>query len=275
MLLSWVPLDLTPGASELPPTDTNPLRSTRIPITSHAIAAISYTWRAVIDLGTSLAAARETRGWSLADAERLTNIRVRHLAALERGDYDALPGRAYARAFLRTYATALDLDANQLVARFEELVPVDDVEELPPPRRELPLRKLATVGVVAGVLAVVAWAGTSSHPNRTTPPAQAASPAAAPVVQEPPPPTTTVAAPSHSSALVVSATRGRCWLLVRAGGTATGQVLFEGVLEQGQSKRFSEAKVWIRFGAPSAVDVRRGATAVGGISGLSPLDVIA
>jgi transcriptional regulator with XRE-family HTH domain len=231
----------------------------------------------VTDLGSSLAAAREARGLSLADAERLTNIRARHLAALERDDYDALPGRTYARAFLRTYARALDLDADKLVARFEEIVPDDEPEETAlqlRQRRQLPVRKLAVAAAVAGVFAVVAWAGTSSHANRTPPPAQAAPPAA-PVARQPVTTTTTAVVSPPAPALVVSATHGRCWLIVRAGGTPTGRVLFEGTLEQGQSKRFTEPKLWIRFGAPGSVEVTRGGAAVAGLGGGSPVDVIA
>ena len=73
----------------------------------------------MFDIGASLAAARESRGLSLVDAERLTCVRGKYLAALEQNDYDALPGRTYARAFLRTYASALGLDADKFVAAFE------------------------------------------------------------------------------------------------------------------------------------------------------------
>ena len=108
---------------------------------------------------------------SLVDAERLTNIRIRHLAALEREDYDVLPGRTYARAFSRTYATALGLDANKLVSAFEEQVPDDEAELVAalPRRRALPAGKPALAAVVVGAFAVIAWAGTSSHANRTAP----------------------------------------------------------------------------------------------------------
>jgi cytoskeletal protein RodZ len=228
----------------------------------------------VTDLGASLAAARETRGLSLVDAERLTNIRIRHLAALERGDYDALPGRTYARAFLRTYARALGLDADKLVADFEEQVPDEEAELVAalPRRRSLPAGKIALAAVVVGAFAVVAWAGTSSHSNRTPPVANAA-----PVVSQPATTTakTTIARSPRSTALVVRATRGNCWLQVRADGASDGRVLFEGTLAQGQTKRFDEPKLWIRFGAPGAVDVSRGGTAVGGLEGLNPVDVIA
>lgn len=232
------------------------------------------------DLGASLAAARETRGLSLVDAERLTNIRIRHLAALERGDYDALPGRTYARAFLRTYARALGLDADKLVADFEEQVPDEEAEVVPalPRRRSLPAGKLALAAVIVGALVVVAWAGTSSHSNRTPPAANAA-----PVVSQrlttttttTTEPTTTLAVRPRSTALVVRATRGNCWLQVREGGAADGRVLFEGLLAQGETKRFDEPKLWIRLGAPGAVDVSRGGAAVGGLEGFNPIDVVA
>jgi len=52
----------------------------------------------------------------LAAAARETNIRERYLRALEQEDLGALPDPAYARAFLRLYAAALDLDAEELIA---------------------------------------------------------------------------------------------------------------------------------------------------------------
>ena len=67
---------------------------------------------------------------SLVDAERLTCVRGKYLAALEQNDCDALPGRTYARAFLRTYASALGLDADKFVAAFEELVPEPEEETI-------------------------------------------------------------------------------------------------------------------------------------------------
>ena len=75
-------------------------------------------------IGATLAAAREARGLGLSEAEELTCMRSRYLAALEREDYAKLPGRAYTRAFLRTYANALGLDADKVVAKFEEQEPV-------------------------------------------------------------------------------------------------------------------------------------------------------
>ncbi|HEY2326856.1 MAG TPA: helix-turn-helix domain-containing protein [Gaiellaceae bacterium] len=233
------------------------------------------------ELEMRLAAARAERGWSLADAERETGIRTKYLAALERGDLDALPGWAYARAFLRTYARALGLDADGLVAEFEEDVPppLDEIEPvgLPHPRR-LPVRGIVGVALVAGALALVLWAAVSSHSTKLPPPAQAAPPAQQ-VAPQPalvtPPSAQVTTTTQTASNLVVRATRGRCWLIVRAGGTAGGTVLFEGTLGPGETKTFAEQDLWLRFGAPASVDVTRGGKAVSGLAGSSPVDVVA
>src|SRR5262249_56563345 len=65
-----------------------------------------------------------------------------------------------------------------------------------------------------------------------------------------PPPTKPVAKP----ALVIRATSGPCWLLVRRGGPG-GAVLYEGTLEQGNVKSFMP-RVWVRLVAPWHVVTR-------------------
>ncbi len=235
----------------------------------------------MFDIGASLAAARETRGYSLADAERLTNVRVKYLSALERTDFDALPGRTYARAFLRTYATALGLEADRFVAAFEEMVPEPEEETIVvgTPRRRRIVRPsyAAALVAVAVVVGVAAW-GASSHTTKTiTPPAAAA---ATTTLAVQPKTTPKVAAQSVSvqpvtpAALVIRATRGDCWLQVRRGGP-TGAVVYEGTLRLGASVRFAPAGLWVRFGAPANVDATRGAKPVAGLSGSQPVDAVA
>ncbi len=234
----------------------------------------------MFDVGASLAAAREARGYSLADVERLTNVRGKYLAALERNDFDALPGRTYARAFLRTYATALGLEADRFVDAFEEMVPEpeEDVIAVGTPHRRRLVRPtyLAGVAAVAIVIGVAAW-GASSHNTKTLTPTQ---PPTAQAATQPTTPvttatvTTTKAPPVHPAALVIRATRGDCWLQVRQGGP-TGTVVYEGTLQLGTSMRFAEAPLWVRFGAPANVDATRGGKAVAGLSGSAPLDLTA
>jgi cytoskeletal protein RodZ len=66
-------------------------------------------------LGTVLRTAREAKFIDLARVERDTKIRVRYLAALERGDYRDLPEPIYTRGFLRNYGLYLGLDPEYLV----------------------------------------------------------------------------------------------------------------------------------------------------------------
>ena len=65
--------------------------------------------------------ARTSRGIELDDVERATKIRVKFLQAMEDDRWDALPGAAYARGFLATYARYLDLDDQALVAEYKRL----------------------------------------------------------------------------------------------------------------------------------------------------------
>ena len=51
--------------------------------------------RAVFEIGASLAAARQSRGLELADAERLTCLRTRYLIAFEQDRFADLPGHVY------------------------------------------------------------------------------------------------------------------------------------------------------------------------------------
>jgi uncharacterized protein DUF4115 len=53
--------------------------------------------------------------------------------------------------------------------------------------------------------------------------------------------------------LRLTATRGSCWVMVRQ-TSATGQVIFEGVLAEGESRGFTGAEFWLRLGAAANVD---------------------
>jgi cytoskeleton protein RodZ len=71
-------------------------------------------------LGASLRAAREAKGCSLDEAERITRIRAKFLAALEADDFAALPAETQARGFLHNYAEFLGLDPAVVLAHYDE-----------------------------------------------------------------------------------------------------------------------------------------------------------
>jgi cytoskeleton protein RodZ len=233
----------------------------------------------VFEIGSTLREARLRRGLALGDVETKTRIRIKYLRALEDERFDLLPGNAYTRAFVRGYADCLDLEADffleELDARFPLSEPIlPEVTALE--RRRFRLSHsvvVALVSVAAVGLLVLAW---QFGPNdRSAQPALTAlEPALAPATSEPTRARVTTrnerpAKASHGGAsrkaemptLVILAIRGECWLSVRVGSRA-GEVLYEGLLEEGQTLRFKKRKLWIRLGAPQNLTVRLNGKAV-------------
>ncbi len=62
-----------------------------------------------------LAAAREARGMSQFDVSQRIKLQVRQVAALEEGNWDLLPGRAFARGALRSYGKLIQVDVTPLL----------------------------------------------------------------------------------------------------------------------------------------------------------------
>lgn len=73
-----------------------------------------------LGIGERLRNAREAKGLSLSALEAITRIRGVYLQALEEEQFDHLPGRVYARGFLRTYAKALGLDPDELAHAYPQ-----------------------------------------------------------------------------------------------------------------------------------------------------------
>jgi hypothetical protein len=219
----------------------------------------------VFEIGSSLRQARQQRGLDVADVERATRIRAKYLAALEEERFDVLPGPAYVRGFLRTYAEELELDANLLVDEYNEqhAPPEDDLPPLQPASLASPAARVVrpAAALVVGIVVfggVAVWQLGFTNANRTEiPPASAA---AAPVVHassRTPTRTPSRAKPAvvRPATVVVSASRGDCWLLVRR-GSASGEVVYQGTIRGGAVLRFGlQEKLWLRLGAPWNTDV--------------------
>jgi transcriptional regulator with XRE-family HTH domain len=73
--------------------------------------------------GQSLRQQRERRNVSLETIAQNTKISRSLLAALERGDWSRWPTGIYSRAYIRSYADAVGLDSNAIVAEFGECFP--------------------------------------------------------------------------------------------------------------------------------------------------------
>jgi cytoskeletal protein RodZ len=73
------------------------------------------------DFGRYLSQQRELRGVSREDVAKLTRIPLNLLVALEMGQVERLPGRIFVLNYIRAYARAIGLEAEEAVLRFEEI----------------------------------------------------------------------------------------------------------------------------------------------------------
>lgn len=94
------------------------------------------------DIGGRLRRAREQRGLSLRDASKRTKLAIFMLEAIERNDFECLPGGMFRKAYVRTLAAEVGLNpeelANEYGAQFEPPLPPED-EAPPQPALSLPL----------------------------------------------------------------------------------------------------------------------------------------
>jgi cytoskeletal protein RodZ len=70
-------------------------------------------------IGDKLRQAREAKKLSIKDAEQGTSIRALYIDAIEKGDYKALPGEAYLKGFIKSYANFLGFDGHEAVEEYK------------------------------------------------------------------------------------------------------------------------------------------------------------
>jgi cytoskeleton protein RodZ len=117
-------------------------------------------------IGATLRDTRIRRKIDLTKVESETKIRIRYLRALENEEWDVLPGGAYTRGFIRTYASFLGLDGERLAdeyrREFEQTVAERPSRHDPVPTPRPPrggggggLSKRALAGLVSVGLIVI------------------------------------------------------------------------------------------------------------------------
>lgn len=109
----------------------------------------------VVAFGRWLMRERELRGLGRDEVARRTRLPPGVVEALESGDRDRLPARAYAVGYLRTFAAAVGLDADEVLLRFEEAA--GQASPAASGRRGARGAWIAA-GVVLAALAAAAWA---------------------------------------------------------------------------------------------------------------------
>ncbi|WP_226034881.1 helix-turn-helix domain-containing protein [Aquibacillus saliphilus] len=76
-----------------------------------------------MEIGERLKEARELKQLSLDDIQKVTKIQKRYLQAIEKSNFSVMPGNFYVRAFIKEYATAVELDPEQLIEEHQDELP--------------------------------------------------------------------------------------------------------------------------------------------------------
>ena len=234
----------------------------------------------MFEIGGSLREARLKRGLTPADVQKAIRIRDRYLQALEEERWELLPGDAYVKGFLRTYADYLGLDGNLYVEEYNSrFAHPDEQPQLVPQRfaqRRTPvggvgfLRPLVAVGVIVAIVAgLAAWQlSGSSGKKEGTPPTTSGHTTTASHHTTPKKTHKKkhVSVPALPTRAVLVASRGDCWLWVRA-GSSSGATLYEATLAQGKTLpiNLKNGPVWLDVGDPPQLDVRLGGKLVHGL----------
>lgn len=82
-------------------------------------------------IGATLREARGRRKIDLEEVEAAIKIRIRYLQAMENEAWDVLPGGAYTRGFIRTYAIYLGLDGERLADEYKRSLATPGGERTP------------------------------------------------------------------------------------------------------------------------------------------------
>lgn len=223
----------------------------------------------MFEIGNSLREARLRQDLDFATLEAGTKIRSKYLQALESERFEILPGETYVKGFLRTYAEYLGLDGQLYVDEFNSrFASAEDAiapASTPPPRRprhrvgESNFVVVALAAIVAvTILVVVAFGFSDGKPTSDAtliPPTgttdQTTTQKASPKANQ----KQAKSVKPKLARLVLTATDGDCWMLVRAGGPQ-GPQLYQGTLEQGQRLPIKKKRIWLQLGRPDLLTVR-------------------
>jgi len=147
-----------------------------------------------LSVGAYLRQERERKNISLDDVAKVTRISLQYLEALERDEFQTLPGSVFARGFLRTYAAHIGLDPNEVLKMYEaqtdSLPSPEKTEEAPPPKNLEPLAKyilpLVILALGVGVALFFFFKETTVPPSSSLPPSPEISPSPTPPSKTPP-----------------------------------------------------------------------------------------
>ncbi len=98
------------------------------------------------ELGTRLKEARLSKGYSLDDLQEITKIQKRYLVGIEEGNYSIMPGSFYVRAFIKQYAEAVGLNAEEILETYKKELPSTPNDQVSQSMTNSPSRRKVTKG---------------------------------------------------------------------------------------------------------------------------------
>jgi transcriptional regulator with XRE-family HTH domain len=224
----------------LNPTSNHPQNETAVPegrvqrLAPHAKPPeLDPAWRA----GRKLSEARQQLGLSLDEVAERIRVRREFLEALEQMNVKLLPGKAYAVAFLRSYARALGIDEKAIVDQFQDECALSREDAEKPirapstrPRRERPWMAAAALVLIGAVF--VGWRALDQDSAETPAVEQAAIDPASP---------TPVSAPASEARVVEIKALTEAWLEARG---PDGTVFLSRTLHPGDVYRPDASPGW-------------------------------
>ncbi len=239
-------------------------------------------------IGDTLRKEREKQRMTIEDIENGTSIRASYIEAIEKGEYDKMPGRVYAKGFIKNYANFLKLNGDEIVKQFvAEVSPAVEPVEIEVKPEEGKKTSFSISGkriiesdeggfsignylsanaILAAIIAVVVVVGgifyytkdsgtevakTDVKTQETKPAAQTQTPAPAPAQPAATNQVAAAPAPQVDGVNVQATFSDDCWMLV----TVDGAVVYEGVINAGQVMDWKgNDNVNFRIGNAGAVD---------------------
>jgi len=199
-----------------------------------------------LNIGGEIRRAREAAGYSVSDVENITRIPTFIIKDIEKNKFTSSGGTTYARGHIRTMAKLLNLDSNELIARFEDLTGevdrpmIDLLSENNVTPAQNPKKKISykSLGIAAGVVVVLSIAlpavlsFTKVHKDVTPKSAQIASNA--------PSQNNAVATKTTGVSVVLTGVNGQSWVGIQ---DAAGAQVFSGRITKGQSQTFTDSQL--------------------------------
>ncbi|MFD9485635.1 helix-turn-helix domain-containing protein [Streptomyces sp. NPDC059991] len=229
-------------------------------------------------IGHALKQARIAAGLTVDEVSSITRVRIPIVQGLEEDDFSRCGGDVYARGHIRTVARAVRLDPEPLVGQYDAehggrpaptpAAPMFEAERIRPERR----RPNWTAAMVAAIVVVVGFVGftmfsgsgdskgksaqVAEGPTQTQQQSPSPKPVPSlPAAPKPPAPSDSAiaAAPQDKVTVKLSAISDKSWISAKA---HNGQVLYDGLLEKGESKTFVDGeKIDLILGNAGAIEL--------------------